>query len=703
MSVRSLWLAVALTACAIPDTQFEPTAGTEPGPGAPPSIIASATAIEVLEAMDGTVMISLSKAPTEPLRVSAATLSKKLALSTPELVFTAETFAQPQALVITGLADADAEKDTAEITLSAPGSDSLAIAATVRDDDTLALVTDVGATGVVAIDEGGSSEVRVRLAAQPLGDVTVSAQVGAGPVTVSPTSLVFSAQSYDTEQVLTFSAADDANVTTEDIALTLRAMGLADKGATLRAIDDDTLNLVVNPSSLQVTEQGTPGSVAVSLTQQPSANVTVTLSTATGKVALDRTQLVFTPGNYASPQAVAVSAPDDDDVADGAETIVVKASGLTDRTTSVTIRDNDTQALVSDASPPVVVAENSTSTFNLTLRYRPSADVVVAVSSLAPAVATVTPGVLRFTPADYAMPHPVTVKGTDDNDLAGGTTSVRFTEASLAPLEVAVSVTDDDTQRFVLSATSVNVPEGGNRTFDVSLAYQPASGVSCTVTSSNPAALPVSPATLSFSVAGYATPQRITVSAPIDTNNVSEMADIKIEGCGAPVPATVMAMVADATVLVQYGWPMPFTATSNVSQGVVLAYKIKVEVTSRLDSFGVYVPAAVGDFRMALYSNGNNQPDALIAQMPVRRALVNGSNTADIPDVDVPVGDYWVVLRVGQLTAVGYAPAGVVGAQCTRNLDIPSLNDPWPVSFGGATCNTAARLYNLWINNTYQP
>lgn len=703
MSVRSLGLAVALTACAIPDTQFEPTAGSEPGPTAPPAIIASATALEVLEAMDGTVMISLSKAPAEPLRVSAATLSKKVALGQPELVFTAETFAQPQALVITALADPDAEKDLAEITLSAPGSESLSIAATVRDDDTLAVVTDVGATGVVAIDEGGSAEVRVRLSAQPPGEVMVTAQVAAGPVTVSPASLVFTPQSYDVEQVITFSAADDANVTTEDVALTLRAMGLADKLATLRAIDDDTLNLVVTPSSLQVTEQGAAAAVAVSLTQQPSANVTVTLTTAASKVALDRTQLVFTPSNYASPQAVAVTAPDDDDVADGTETITVKASGLTDRTSSVTIRDNDIQALVSDASPPVVVAENGTSAFNLTLRYRPSADVVVAVSSLAPAVATVTPGVLRFTATDYATPHPVTVKGTDDNDLAGGATSVRFTETSLAPLEVAVSVTDDDTQRFVLSASSVNVPEGGSRTFDVSLAYQPAASVSCTVTSGNPTALPVTPATLTFSLAGYATPQRITVSAPIDSNNVSEMADLKVEGCGAPVPATVMAMAADATVLVQYGWPMPFTATSNVSQGVVLAYKIKVEVSSRLDSFGVYVPAAVGDFRMALYSNGNNQPDALIAQMPVRRALVNGSNTADIPDVDVPVGDYWVVLRVGQLTAVGYSPAGVVGTQCTRVNEIPSLNDPWPVTFGGAICNSSARLYNLWINNTYQP
>ena len=693
----------ALCACTIPDTQFAPV-DEDPGPGAVLAIVASATSLEVVESAEGSVMVSLSQAPKEPLRVSATTLSKKVALGQPDLTFTPENFAQPQRLSITGLADADTVMEQAEITLSAPGVTSVAIATTVRDDDTMLLVSDVGTGGVVTINEAGTATVRVHLSAQPTAEVRVDALVGVGPVSIMGTSSrVFTPLNYDVDQTFTFAAADDANVVTEDVAMTLRSMGLADKLATLRAVDDDTLNLAVNPSSLQVTEQGTPGQVTVSLTQQPSANVTVAVATMTGQATIDRTQLVFTPQNYAVQQAINVTAPDDNDVADGSDTIRISATGLTERTTAVTIRDNDTQQLVSDATPPLTVAENGSTTFNVTLRYRPAADVVVAVSSLATGVATVTPGVLRFTSADYAMPHQVTVRGADDVNLVTNSTTIRLSEVTLANLDHAVNVTDDDTQRFVVNATSLNVPEGSNKTFTVALAYEPVGTVSCSVVSSNAAALPVMPASLSFNATSYATPVTVTVSAPIDANNVSEASDIKITGCGAPVPATVMAVSVDGTQLYQFGWPMPFSATTSIPQGTVVAYKISVTATSNLDSFGIWVPAASGDFRMALYANSNNAPGGLVAQMPVRRALVNGNNTADItPDPSIPVGDYWLVLRVGQGTAVGYSTASVTGSQCIRNIDLPNLDDPWPTAFGAASCTTD-RLLNLWINNFAQP
>lgn len=703
MNARTALLLGALGACAIPDTQFAPV-NEEPGPDATLAIVTSATSLEVVEAAEGAIMVSLNRAPTEALRVSASTLSKKVALGQADLMFTADNFAQPQRLAITGLADADTVVEQAEITLSAPGVTSVAIATTVRDDDTMLLVSDVGTGGVVTINEAGSAVVRVHLSAQPTSEIRVDVLVAAGPVSVSaPTSRVFTPQNYDVDQLFTFVAADDANVVTEDVAMTLRSMGIPDKLATLRAVDDDTLNLAVTPSSLQVTEQGTPGQVSVSLTQQPAANVTVAVATMTGQATIDRTQLVFTPQNYSIQQAVNVTAPDDNDVADGSDTVRISATGLTERTAAITIRDNDTQQLVSDATPPLAVAENGSTTFNVTLRYRPAADVVVAVSSMAPGVATVTPGVLRFTSADYATPHPVTVRGADDANLVGNSTTIRLSEASLANLDHLVNVTDDDTQRFVLTATSLSVPEGANKTFDVSLAYEPAGTVSCTVVSSNAAALPVMPGSLSFTAASYATPVRVTVSAPADSNNVSESSDIKVTGCGAPVPATVMAAVADGTMLHQFGWPMPFTATTSIPQGMVVAYKVSVAVTSSLDSFGIWVPAAAGDFRMALYANSNNAPGGLVAQMPVRRPLVNGSNTADItPDPTIPVGDYWLVLRVGQSTAVGYSGPNVTGLQCVRNFDLPSLDDPWPANFGASSCTTD-RLLNLWTNNFSQP
>ncbi|MEZ4363758.1 MAG: hypothetical protein R3B48_26505 [Kofleriaceae bacterium] len=701
--VAALTLVTALGACAIPDTQFLAVDGGGSGSDAELTIVTSATMLEVNEAADGAVMVSLNRAPAEPLHVTAATLSTKIALGQAELVFTADDFAQPQALTITGLSDPDTVVEQAEVTLSAPGVTSVAISTTVHDDDVMQIVSDLPAGGMLTINEAGTATVRVHMSAQPTSEIRVDALVGAGPISVvGGSSLVFSPLNYDADQTLTFAAADDANIVNEDVALTLRSMGVPDRVATLRSIDDDTLNLAVTPSSLSITEQGAAGAIMVSLTQQPPANVTVTIATSTGQATLDRTQLTFTPQNYAVNQAVNVSAPDDLNVADGSDTVRISSTGLTDRTVAVTIRDNDIQQLLTSASP-LSVAENGTTTFNATLRYQPTTDVVVAVSSLSTAVATVNTGVLRFTSTDYATPHPVTVRGTDDLNLVTNNTTIRLSEASLANLDIPVSVTDDDTQRIVVSATALNVPEGMSRTFTAALAYEPLSNVTCSITSSNAAALLVNPSTISFSTTNYATPVTITVAAPADSNNVSEMSDIKITGCGAPVPATVMATSVDSTMLYQFGWPMPFTTTVSIPQGTVIAYRISVTPSSNLDSFGIWVPAATGDFRMALYSNANNAPAALVAQMPARRALVNGSNTADItPDPLIPAGDYWLVLRVGQSTAIGYSAAGITGSQCIRNIDLPSLDDPWPNAFGAASCTTD-RLINLWINSFAQP
>jgi hypothetical protein len=259
--LRLVAAATALAACSIPDTQFEPLTDDGPGSGSTAlTIVASVTALEVTEAGEGAIMVTLSKAPGAPLTVAASTRSPKIALGQPELRFTAETFDQPQRLSVTGLADADTVVEHADITLSAADVDSVIIGATVQDDDTVQLITDIGTGGVVTINEAGSAMIRVRLSAQPSTDVRVEASIAAGPVTISgASSRIFTAQNYDLDQTFTFAAADDVNIVTEDLALTLRASGVADKVATLRAVDDDVLNLAVNPSSLQVTEQGTPG------------------------------------------------------------------------------------------------------------------------------------------------------------------------------------------------------------------------------------------------------------------------------------------------------------------------------------------------------------------------------------------------------------------------------------------------------------
>jgi hypothetical protein len=698
-------LLVVVAGCSIPASRFQPSpdASGSDGTSSVLAIVPSATSVVVDEGATASFTVALSQPPSEPLTVMiASSAPTKLAVALPTLTFTPTNFADPQTVGVSGLADPDTVDDHADITLTATGVDSVTVAGTVHDLDTVQIITDVGSDGTVTVDEGATAVVRVHLSAQPTGDVAVTAILGTGPVTVSPTMHVFTADNYDADQTFTFSAPVDANTISEDESLTFRAAGVPDKVLDIHDVDHDVLNISVSPSSLTVVEQGAAGVLNVSLTQQPSADLTVMVSTTTGQAAISTNALTFTPQNYATNQTVLVTGPDDPDTVDGSDTIKLVATGVAPRSVGVTIKDDDVQQILSDAPSPLALTENGNATFNATLKFKPTANVVVSVSSLDSTVATASPGTLTFTPLDYNTPHQVTVHGTDDNNLVTNTTSIRLFEASIGMTDVPVSVADDDHQIIVLSTNAITVPEGMTGTFDVSLTFDPGTTVTVNLANTNPTSLPLDKSSITFTSASYATPVHVTISPPVDSNNVGETATITASGASAPVSPTLTATVMDTTQLAQYGWPAPFTGTISIDDGTVVGYRIHVDATSNLDSFGLFVPAASGDYREALYTDSGGVPGTLVAQMPVRKSMTNGSNTADItPDPLVTVGFYWIVLRVGQTSAIGYSTGAVTAAQCVRNLDIPNLDDPWPTTFGAASCQTA-NIMNLWINNYHQ-
>jgi hypothetical protein len=336
------------------------------------------------------------------------------------------------------------------------------------------------------------------------------------------------------------------------------------------------------------------------------------------------------------------------------------------------------------------------------LKFKPAADVIVSVTSLKGTVATATPGTLTFTPANYNVPQLVTVSGVHDNNLATDMTSIELAQAAIGTTDVMVSVADVDTQQFVVSKTSLIVQEGTTGTFDVSLKFDPGTTVTTMIISDNVASLPVSPGSLTFTGGmngNWPTPMHVNVNPPVDTNAKAETATITVHGAGAP-DAIVTATVIDPTVVKQYGFFTPFTGSSSVLLGEVIAYRITVDATTNLDSFGVFIPAGTGDFRMALYADGSNAPGALVAQMPVRQAIVGGVNTGDIPDVNISIGTYWIAFRVAQTTAVGFSTVGT-GPVCIRNIDIPNLDTLWPATFGNATCSVD-NLMNFFITTYHQ-
>jgi hypothetical protein len=703
-------LVVGLAACSIPDTAFHATAADAGGaidaPSAVLSIVASTTAIAVDEGAMKDFTVALSQPPSTPLTVTVATSAKtKLGLSVQALSFTRDNFAQPQTVTLTGLTDPDTVDEHVDVTLGASGVDPVTVNATVHDLDKVSLVTDTGATSKLQIDEGGTATIHVHLSAQPTGDLSVAALLASGPVTVSPSTLVFTQANYDLDQAFTFTAMPDANTVSEDQSLTLRATGVSDKLLTVHDIDKDVQNIKVSAPTTTITEGGTGTALGVSLTQQPSTSVTVTVGTTTHQVQVNgsqQTTLTFTPQNYATAQSVQVDAPTDQDTVDGSDTIDLRATdpdggAALQRTVSITIHDPDIQHILEDAPSPLSITETTKTTFNVTLQFQPARDTTVSVTSLDTGVMTVSPGSLTFTPANYNMPHTVTVTGVHDSNLTTDTRSVQLLEATIGTVDVPVKVTDVDRQAIVLGATSLSVPEGQSRTFDVSLMFDPGGSVSVALANDNQAALPISidPSpppqngmlSIAFTSANYATPVHVKVSPPVDSNNMKEN-------------ATVTLSTLDSTVIQSYGWPTPFAATKSIPANTVVAYMIHVDAASFLDSLGVYVPVATGNFRMALYADAGGKPGSLVASMPLGAALSSGSSIGDInPDVMTPIGNYWIAVHFAQTTAVGSGPTTQLGNQCI--FSPLKLGDAWPATLGPANC-TMDVLLNLWTNHYHQ-
>jgi hypothetical protein len=194
----------------------------------------------------------------------------------------------------------------------------------------------------------------------------------------------------------------------------------------------------------------------------------------------------------------------------------------------------------------LTVNEGSSNAFGVSLTTAPSANVTATVSSADTNVATVGPGVLTFTPANFATPQNVTVSGAQDlNTMANGTT-VTVSAPGMASRTVGVTVTDDDAQSIRVSASNVQVCQGDAVDVLVSLEFSP--GGNATVTASIDALRAnVAPATLTFTTANFAVPQAVTIFG-----NSAGPTFLRLSTPGAPdalVGVTVLSLFVPACMV----------------------------------------------------------------------------------------------------------------------------------------------------------
>ncbi|MCG8419898.1 MAG: hypothetical protein MJE77_18350 [Proteobacteria bacterium] len=392
----------------------------------------------------------------------------------------------------------------------------LAVAACGDDEPEPALL--LSNTSLMA-GEGNADGVTftVKLSEAPGRDVDVAiASSNAGAATVSPATIAFNDDNFNTEQTITITALEDDNITSEEVEITLSATGLDDATLAVTAVDNDTLNIVANPGILELAEDSS-SALTVSLSAEPAGNIEVTILSGDQDAAkLDVTSLTFTPDSYDQAQTVTITGLDDDDQTDEAFMLLISAPDAPPVSINVTVADDDARSLI--VEPAILeLNEEETKTFEVTLSADPQGSVEVAIISSDKAIASVEPNTLLFNSDDFDTAKTVTIKAAKDADIRDEEVVIEVIAPATTDATVNVTVLDIDTQAIVVEPAEVTVVEGGDAAeFTVALAAQPQEEITVTLENSDSEAVSADPTTLTFDATNYNTPQTVTVTGKQD-------------------------------------------------------------------------------------------------------------------------------------------------------------------------------------------
>ena len=508
------------------------------------ALVVDPDSLTVAENGSTTFSVRLATRPSASVSVTVSSGDTgAVSVGRTSLVFTTGNWSTAQSVAVGGVDDDDAGDESVTVTLTASGGDysgeTAAVAVSVSDGDTAGLVVDPDS---LTVAEGGSGTFSVRLATRPSASVSVTVSSGdTGAVSVLSQALVFTTGNWSTARAVAVGGVDDDDAGDELVTVTVTASGGDYSGETatvaVTVTDGDTADLVVDPDSLTISENGS-GTFLVSLATRPSASVSVTVSSAdTGAVSVPSQAVVFTTGDWSTPQSVTVEGVDDEDGQDELVTVTVTASGGDyggeTAVVAVSVSDDDTAELVVDPDS-LTISENGSGTFLVSLATRPSVSVSVRVSSGDTGAISVLSRALTFTTGNWSTAQSVTVSGVDDDDAGDESVTVTLTASGGdyggRTAEVDVSVSDGDTAGLVVDPDSLTISENGSGTFEVSLATRPSAQVSVTVSSGDTGAVSVGRTTLVFTTGNWSRAQLVTVGGVVDEDALDESVTVTVSG-----------------------------------------------------------------------------------------------------------------------------------------------------------------------------
>jgi hypothetical protein len=637
--------------------------------------------------------VALSSQPTDTVTIGLSSSdTNEGTVAPPSLVFTPLDWNLPQTVTVTGVDDGavvDGNKLYTILTAAAVSADltyngrnAADVTVTNVDNDVKGIAVSP-TTGLVTTEAGGTASFSVVLSSQPTAGVTISlASSDTTEGTVVPASLTFTDVNWNVPQTVTVTGAGDS-VDDGDIAYTIVTgqatsgdtvyNGLAVADVSVTNLDDDTAGITVTPTAgLITTEAGGTAQFSVVLNSQPTANVSVTVTTSDGTEGLVSTAasptfavsktLVFTAATWNMPQDVTVRGAadllDDGDVAYAIVTSPAlssdpKYSGLNPADVSATnVDDDDAGITVSGISGDTTEA-GGTATFTVALASQPTASVTVGLLSSDPTEGTVSPASITFSTTNWNLPRTVTVTGVNDSVDDGDVAYTVILEPAVSTdpqyngrdaADVAVTNLDNDARGLVVSPTAglTTTEAGGTATFTVKLSSQPLADVVIPLTSSNPAEGVPSPASLTFTAANWNVTQTVTL------RGVDDFVD---DGTIAYTVAVGPATSTDPLYLGQSGTTVAATNADNDTVGITVAPTSGL-VTSEAGGTALFTvvlrtqPAGTGTVTVNMVSSDPTEGTVSPAQLVFGAANWNVPQGVTVSGVDDAAQDGSVAYAV---------------------------------------------------------
>ncbi len=477
----------------------------------------------------------------------------------------------------------------------------------------------------------GGSRPTATVVAVTVGSGGDSAAEGTDYQDVGDLELTIPANRTDGTVTFTLRPANDRTAEgTETMSVRGDVAGLTVTPAELAIADDDTastrLDLSLSPST--VSEAAAPTEVAVTgslnagaRTSDSFVTVTVGALTDTATEGLDYAYVsalaITIPANETAGQTTFTLSPDNDAIAEGAETISVtgRAGGLTVEPTALTLSDNDTASrIVTLAADPESVSEDT------------PADVTVTASLDAGARAEDTQVRLTVGAAgDTAVPgtdyEPVSERtltilsgetgGTAtfpleplDNDSADGARTLSVTgSTTVAELRIEpasgtkIALADDDSPAVLVTPDRLTVVEAESGTYMVELQTRPTADVTVTITGVS-GDLSLDRTSLVFTQAeDWSDPQNVTVTAADDDDSAQDAAvTLTHRASGAP---EYRGLRAELAVSIRENDPsLVFSETAlAVPEGETATYTVALATVPTAD-VTVRITGASGDLSL---------------------------------------------------------------------------------------------------------